>query len=181
MNVLHYSLLLKYDLWQEEGLTWPCNLMSKAWFRHCTWAVSSLHSLTTPVLACFKPIGPRPMRWNYNAARILLHSPPIVVLLCCCHPPPSPSPLCCLYVTIHQGGLFLDLLIFCVCFSLMLEAESASPRFINSAKVEHISIYMDINKCSSLIKRMSWLNYYCLDLEKNTLWANSGEQSTLTQ
>ena len=52
----------------------------------------SFCSSTTPVLAGFKPIGPRPIRRHYNAARILLHSFPVVVWLCCCRPPPSHLP-----------------------------------------------------------------------------------------
>ena len=135
-------------------------------------------ALTTPVLDGFKPIGPRPIRWHYKAAQIHTHSLPVVVLLCCCHPPPSPSPLCCLYELFIRGiiSLFAPCLIFYVCCSLMLEAGSASPRYIHYAKVKPIiSMSMVINKCSNLVsERLDWIVFIAISMAPSlSMAANS--------
>ena len=108
---------------------WICDCLHSSGLRaaHQQWVNPSsalalgqrpaLSSLTTPVLACFKPIGPRPLRRHYKAARIRTQLLLVVVSLCCCHPPPSPSPCgVCMYYP--SGGiitLFAHCLIVHVC------------------------------------------------------------------
>ena len=126
---------------------------------------ASLHSLTTPVLACFKPIGPRPIRRHYEATRILLYSLPIVAL---CAAPCSPIPIFPVLSVCYcpSGGIispFASCFIFYVCCSLVLEAGSASPRYIHSAKVKPISVSILINTCSNLIcERLDWTSFTLL-------------------